>query len=221
MSAVHELAANAVRHGAGSGRLVMLATAGALRCLVSDAGPEAGPWPVRQGHGLWIARAVADQLAVSSGLRGSRGPGSETAAPGRPRAGTLPGPPRKCPASRKGDIICVVTELSVSVRAEGEGGSRTVVRLVGEADVTTRALGDVLGAEAAKKPRLLLVDVSGLAFIDSAALHEIVRAYRKLLAHGCRLALVGPNLRVARVLQLSGLDEVIPVHASAEEAAAQ
>jgi anti-sigma regulatory factor (Ser/Thr protein kinase) len=72
MFAVHELAANAVRHGAGSGRLVVRATAGALRCLVSDAGPGAGPWPVRQGHGLWIVRAVADQVAVSSGLQGTQ-----------------------------------------------------------------------------------------------------------------------------------------------------
>jgi anti-anti-sigma factor len=103
---------------------------------------------------------------------------------------------------------------------DGEGGPRTVVRLVGEADATTRVLGDVLGAEAAKKPRFLLVDVSGLAFIDSAALHEIVRAHRRLRADGCLLALISPSPEVARVLQLSALDQVIPVHARAEEVGA-
>jgi stage II sporulation protein AA (anti-sigma F factor antagonist) len=119
-------------------------------------------------------------------------------------------------------MISGVTELSVSVSVEDRGGAaRTVVRLVGEADVTTTVLGDVLGAEAAKKPRLLLVDVSGLTFIDSAALHEIVRAYRRLRADGCLLALISPSPRVARILQLSALDQVIPVHASAEEAGAQ
>jgi anti-anti-sigma factor len=113
--------------------------------------------------------------------------------------------------------LCV-TELSVSVSTEdGESGSRTVVRLVGEADVTTSVLGDVLGAEAAKKPRLLLVDMSRLTYIDSAALHEIVRAYRSLRADGCLLALISPTPAVARVLQLSALDQVIPVHASVEE----
>ena len=96
-----------------------------------------------------------------------------------------------------------------------------MVRLVGEADVTTRALRDVLGAEVAKKPGRLLVDVSGLSFIDSAALHEVVRAYRRLRADGCLLALISPSPAVSRVLQLSGLDQVIPVHASAEEADAQ
>jgi anti-anti-sigma factor len=107
-----------------------------------------------------------------------------------------------------------VTELSVSVSAEdGASGPRTVVRLVGEADVTTRALGDVLGAEAAKQPRLLLVDVS--------ALHEIVRAYRRLRADGGLLALVSPSRAVHQVLQLSALDQVIPVYASLEEAGSQ
>ena len=70
--AVHELAANAVRHGAGAGRLLVRAAAGALRCQVSDAGPGAGPWPLRQGHGLWIVRAVADEVTASSGPQGSQ-----------------------------------------------------------------------------------------------------------------------------------------------------
>ena len=108
-----------------------------------------------------------------------------------------------------------MTELSVTVSEEDrEGGSRTVVRLVGEADVTTGALAEVLGAEAAKKPCLLLVDVSGLTFIDSAALNEIVQAHRKLRADGGRLELVGPRRAVARILQLSAIDKVIPVRAA-------
>jgi anti-sigma B factor antagonist len=113
-------------------------------------------------------------------------------------------------------MITGVTELSVSVSLEDrEGGSRTVVRLVGEADITTQALAEVLGAEAAKRPRLLLVDVSGLAFIDSAALHQIVQVHRKLRADGCQLELVGPSHAVARILQLSAIDQVIPVRPSA------
>jgi anti-sigma B factor antagonist len=112
-------------------------------------------------------------------------------------------------------MITAVTELSVSVNVEdGEGGSRTVVRLVGEADVTTPALAEVLDAEVAKKPHLLLVDVSGLTFIDSAALHELVRAHRELRAEGCLLALVGPSRGVARILELSALDQVLSVHAT-------
>ena len=84
MLAIHELAANAVRHGAGSGRLRMQATAGTLHCQVSDAGPASrgskdldstegkAPWPVRQGHGLWLVRKAADQVSMLSGSGGSQ-----------------------------------------------------------------------------------------------------------------------------------------------------
>jgi anti-sigma regulatory factor (Ser/Thr protein kinase) len=70
--AVHELAANAVRHGAGSGRLVMYTSAGSLSCQVSDAGPGSHPWPLQQGHGLWIVHAAADKVTTSSGADGSQ-----------------------------------------------------------------------------------------------------------------------------------------------------
>jgi anti-sigma regulatory factor (Ser/Thr protein kinase) len=76
MLAVHELAANTVRHGAGAGRLLIGARPGMLQCQVLDAGaarPDgqaggagASPslWPSAEGHGLWLVRQVADQLSV-------------------------------------------------------------------------------------------------------------------------------------------------------------
>lgn len=75
MLTVHELAANAVRHGPGHGRLRLHVTASTLHCEVSDPGPSsrdgAVPWPVEQGHGLWLVRTVADRLLVASGPDGS------------------------------------------------------------------------------------------------------------------------------------------------------
>src|ERR1700726_3486925 len=63
--AVHELAANAVRHGAGHGRLRIWRSEAALLCEVSDDGlpdvaktPDASepqetpPWRAEPGHGL-------------------------------------------------------------------------------------------------------------------------------------------------------------------------
>jgi hypothetical protein len=80
--AVHELAANAVRHGAGGGLLTMRVQAGRLRCRVSDTGPEridgnalrtvttGQPWPVLSGHGLWLVRETADEVTMASGPDG-------------------------------------------------------------------------------------------------------------------------------------------------------
>jgi anti-sigma regulatory factor (Ser/Thr protein kinase) len=97
--AVHELAANAVSHGAGAGRLRLWKLAGALHCQVEDGEPLASghpaeppdhvgseatdaadgsgqtsehPLPSRPGHGLWLARQVADRMRILSGARGTR-----------------------------------------------------------------------------------------------------------------------------------------------------
>jgi len=84
--------------------------------------------------------------------------------------------------------------------------------------VTTPALGDALRAEVAKRPALLLVEMSRLTFLDSSALSLILRATAELDAAGCRLALVGPRGSVARMLSISGADQLIPLYASVEEA---
>jgi anti-sigma regulatory factor (Ser/Thr protein kinase) len=78
--AVHELAANAVCHGGGKGRLRVWHLAGALYCQVDDGDLIASedptalldPFPELPGHGLWVARRVANQMQALSGPRGTR-----------------------------------------------------------------------------------------------------------------------------------------------------
>ncbi len=94
MLAVHELAANAVRHGGGRGWVWMRVTGGELVCRVSDPGPAsrnghapdrqpdrqqpadttvpAQPWPYQPGHGLWLVRQAADRMSVICGPAGSQ-----------------------------------------------------------------------------------------------------------------------------------------------------
>jgi anti-sigma B factor antagonist len=93
-----------------------------------------------------------------------------------------------------------------------------VVRVVGEADATTPALGQTLRAEVAKKPRVLLIDATQLTFVDSAVLHEIVLACRRVRASDGHFGLISPATEVARILHLTGLDSVVPVHDSLEQA---
>jgi anti-sigma regulatory factor (Ser/Thr protein kinase) len=78
--ALHELAANAVRHGGGAGRLRMMVAGRALHCQVSDAGRDqvdvpgrgaAGTWPLQPGHGLWLVARIADQVDFAPGRAGS------------------------------------------------------------------------------------------------------------------------------------------------------
>ena len=83
--AVHELAANAVRHGAGQGRLRLWAARDAVRCEVTDEGAppveahgadaadaaDAARWRAEPGHGLWLVRRIADSASVRSGVSGT------------------------------------------------------------------------------------------------------------------------------------------------------
>lgn len=72
----YELASNAVRHGAGHGRLRLSAAAGVIGCAVTDEGrgfadPEhAGltrPEPTASGgRGLWLVRCLADTVEIRS-----------------------------------------------------------------------------------------------------------------------------------------------------------
>jgi anti-sigma regulatory factor (Ser/Thr protein kinase) len=79
-AAAHELAANAVVHGAGHGRLRLRTENGFLYCEVSDDGPAPAdgtgtpaptPWPAVRGHGLWLAEQVADQARIDRGTDGT------------------------------------------------------------------------------------------------------------------------------------------------------
>jgi anti-sigma regulatory factor (Ser/Thr protein kinase) len=79
----HELAANAVVHGAGHGRVRLWADGRFLYCQVSDdgrdglanqpvaSGDAAPSWPAEHGHGLWLARQVADHVGIGHGPSGT------------------------------------------------------------------------------------------------------------------------------------------------------
>lgn len=95
-----------------------------------------------------------------------------------------------------------------------------MIQLVGEADASTRAMAEAFDAEVAKKPRRLVVDLSGLSFIDSSALSVIMRTCRALQRDGSTLALVSPSPAIARILQLIDIARVIPVYQNLEEATA-
>jgi anti-sigma regulatory factor (Ser/Thr protein kinase) len=93
----HELAANAVVHGAGHGRLRLWAADGFLYCQVSDDGEAraAGgldgetPWPVQHGHGLWLVGEISEQVGIGRGPAGTTATVRFPFDPGGPAAGTV------------------------------------------------------------------------------------------------------------------------------------
>jgi anti-anti-sigma factor len=178
---VHELAANAVQHGAGRGRLRIWNTGTELRCEITDDGINHGPdggaevdgrdpahWSIQHGHGLWVIRQVADRASLN-------GSSSGTVAT---VAFTL-GPPGALPPFRLAQQVrddCVL--LSVTGQLD-----------LGSARQFTRAFD---GLPADGVPSGLILDLSGLTGWDSCGLAALITAQQLVDNHpGARMIVAG------------------------------
>jgi anti-anti-sigma factor len=109
-----------------------------------------------------------------------------------------------------------VDQLRVSVSG---GDSYIVVTLAGESDVYTYdQLRGALEAEAGRGIALLVVDLAELEFMDSTGVQVLLDVRVLMHDRGGKLALARPQNTVARVLNLVGADQLIPVYPSVEEA---
>jgi anti-sigma B factor antagonist len=97
----------------------------------------------------------------------------------------------------------------------------TVVEVGGEIDIASAPeLRDCLNQTIDAGNRQLVVDLRQVSFIDSEGLGVLVGARRRLLRYGHDggIQLVCANGLVLRVLRISGLDRVFPLHATLTEA---
>ena len=95
------------------------------------------------------------------------------------------------------------------------GSLTTVVTLAGEADLNdSGALRALLAAESGDQTGTLILDLSGLLFMDSAILHLILVTGRAMNGQGGTLALAAPREAVHRILSLTGADQLLPVYDS-------
>ncbi len=90
-------------------------------------------------------------------------------------------------------------------------GERVVVHLRGELDDSCAAEVSALIAEALDDPRrVLVIDLSEVAFMDSAGIWTIVETHRQCLESGIELRLEGGRQpAVAQALSLSGVEELM------------
>jgi anti-sigma B factor antagonist len=95
-----------------------------------------------------------------------------------------------------------------------------VAAVRGELDIMSSP--DVASAigSLAKRRRVVIVELSGLAFIDCGGLGVLLRVQRAARLGGGDVLLAAPAANVLRLLSLTGLDEVFSVHASADAAVA-
>jgi anti-sigma B factor antagonist len=93
-----------------------------------------------------------------------------------------------------------------------------VVSLAGELDLYNAAVvREALLQCCGESPERLIVDLSGVKFIDSTALGVLIEA-RTRLANRRGFMLASPGLETRRALEISGLDRHFAVHETLDAA---
>jgi anti-sigma B factor antagonist len=106
-------------------------------------------------------------------------------------------------------------KLQVEVRAGSRDGQH-VIRVVGPVTLSNVAvLRDA--AKSTTQPKLI-IDLTEVPYIDSAALGAFVHTYVSFRNTGRRLALVGMTNRVSNVFHLASLDVLFSTYSTVEEA---
>lgn len=99
---------------------------------------------------------------------------------------------------------------SMSVQTVRFDKAYALIKVIGEIDRSTAApLWAVLDSHVAAGRRFLRLDLSGVTFLDAAALSGITRAHKELLARRGTLVVTGVRPLVSHVLRMTGLDEVL------------
>lgn len=101
-------------------------------------------------------------------------------------------------------------DLLVSARP---GQGCTVVEVHGDLDMATQPqLRDGLQAAIDAGPTEVVVDLTGVGFMDSSALGTLVVMFKALRADGGRLCLAGVQQPVRSLLSVTSVDRVVDVY---------
>jgi anti-sigma B factor antagonist len=97
----------------------------------------------------------------------------------------------------------------------------TVIAVEGEIHVSTAPeFSGVLAASLQSGHTSLVLDLSGVMFIDSTGLSVLLNALRRITRAGGAMALVCSNPTVLRLFEITRLDTTFDIHAELEPAIA-
>lgn len=69
-----------------------------------------------------------------------------------------------------------------------------------------------------REPRLLVIDLSGVTFLDSTALGVLIGAFKRARERDGELRVVKPSPIVSRIFEITALDSVLPLYDTRDEA---
>jgi anti-anti-sigma factor len=100
-------------------------------------------------------------------------------------------------------------------------GSVAVVHVTGEVDMATEThLRATITTALETTPAALVLDLTGVTFFASAGLHVLVDVQHDATAQNLDLLVAADNRSVLRPLQITGVDQLVTVVASVDQALA-
>jgi phosphoserine phosphatase RsbU/P len=167
-----------------------------LRAAVTTAEPEAGCASVMAAMANYSPHT--DDIALLILRR----------APGEPRDSG----PDSSPAADTG---------AAPDRGVAWSGRHAVVTIPAEVDMTNATdVSDLLTAVAGESPEVITADMTATVFCDSAGVRALMRAHQLADAGGSELRLALGDSPAARIIQLTGLDQIVPIYRSVQQSLA-
>jgi anti-sigma B factor antagonist len=138
-----------------------------------------------------------------------------------------------------GPIVATKAEIGLAEPSDGAARTRlgtmrtfriddglrhdgAVLSAYGELDLhVTPELQDRIDSAVDEGAKLVVLDLSGVTFIDSMALGVLLGAVNRLKQDGGNLRLVVPNPELRRIFEISLLDRVFTLDSTREEACAR
>jgi anti-sigma B factor antagonist len=119
-----------------------------------------------------------------------------------------------------GDIRIEIPEDFRIDEQEHIRGTGTIVLAVhGDADLNgAEELESRLTEVIEEGPSAVVVDLSGVTFLDSTVLGVLLRGLKRLRARGGRFRVVAPSAEIRRIFELTYLDRLFELDATREEA---
>jgi anti-sigma B factor antagonist len=114
-----------------------------------------------------------------------------------------------------------MTSAHVHLSDEAIDADTQVVRAHGELDLYVapefkRRLAEIIETGKTR----IVVDLTDAAFMDSTALGVLIGALKRLRVRGGALAVASEQPSILRILELTGMDQVLELHATADDALA-
>ena len=110
------------------------------------------------------------------------------------------------------------TDVEISIEEHAEGYAVVTVR--GEVDLHTapKVQDAIERASQADGVGAVVVDVGGVAFMDSTALSTLMRSKDSLQKRGISLRLAAPSKAVERIFSVTGFEDYFEIFSSREAA---